>query len=78
MPNYIKVMRAKCLRPSKAMKRSIEKLEKKYGKFHKKFWVEALPENRVGRGFWDYCEMRDGVVRSLGFLVNHKGEIFRI
>lgn len=44
-------MGAKCLRPSKAMKRSIEKLEKKYGKFPKKFGVEALPENRVRAWF---------------------------
>ena len=64
-------------RPSYKMRMSIARLERKYGKLNKTYGIEALPENRVGRGFYDYCELRCDILKNLGFIVNHEGEIFR-
>lgn len=62
-------------RASKAMLRSIEKIEKKYGKFIKKYDIEAIEENRVGRGFYDFCDMKCPYT-NMQFTVSHTGEIF--
>ena len=65
------------LKSSYKKRKSIGRLEKKYGELNKQFGVERLPENRVGRGFYDYCQLRCDILQGLGFIVNHEGEVFR-
>ena len=65
------------LKASYKMRKAIERLEKKYGELNKHFGVEHIAENRVGHGFYDYCQLRCDVLQGLGFIVNHDGEVFR-
>lgn len=64
------------LKASYKMRMAISRLEKKFGKLQKTYGVEVHPSNRVGKGFYDYCELRSDIFRGLGYLVNHDGETF--
>lgn len=63
------------LKVSAKMQKAIEKVEKKYGEMEKRFFVEAIPSNRVGRGFYDGCELHCPILGRT-VIVNHNGEIF--
>lgn len=41
------------LKSSYKIRKEIERMEKKYGKLNKRFFVEHDECNRVGRGFYD-------------------------
>ena len=64
------------MKASKAMLKSIAKIEKKYGKFDKEFGVEPIVENRRGNGYYDYCILTD-VITDLSFTIAHDGMIFQ-
>lgn len=64
------------MKASYKMRKAIERYEKKAGAMRKYFFVESIPENRVGRGFYDGCQLYCDVCPSLNRIVNHKGEIF--
>lgn len=65
------------LKASYKMRKAIERYEKKVGvTMHKEFFVEHMPENRVGHGFYDGCQLSCDHVPALNRIVNHDGEIF--
>ena len=60
------------LKISSKMKKSIEKLEKQYGKLNKRFFIERV---RVGNGFYDGCQLTDDIIKSRNIIVAHDGTI---
>lgn len=61
------------LKISSKMKKSIEKLEKQYGKLNKRFFIER--DERVGNGFYDGCQLTDDIIKSRNIIVAHDGTI---
>ena len=63
------------LKISIKMKKSIEKLEKQYGKLNKRFFIERDERVRVGKGFYDGCQLTDDIIKSRNIVVSHDGTI---
>ena len=63
------------LKISSKMKKSIEKLEKQYGKLNKRFFIERDERVRVGNGFYDGCQLTDDIIKSRNIIVAHDGTI---
>ena len=63
------------LKASYKMRKAIEKLEKKYGKLNKRFFVEMDERVRVGHGFYDGCHLTDDIIQSRNIFVAHDGRI---
>lgn len=63
------------LKVSTKMRKAIEKLERKFGKLNKRFFVERNEGVRVGRGFYDGCRLTFTFIKSLDFVVAHDGTI---
>ena len=63
------------LKISSKMKKAIVKLEKKYGKMNKRFFVEKDERVRVGHGFYDGCQLTDDIIKSRNIIVAHDGTI---
>lgn len=63
------------LKVSSKMRKAIEKLEKKYGKLNKRFFVEMDERERVGHGFYDGCQLTDDIIQSRNIVVAHDGTI---
>lgn len=63
------------LKVSAKMRKAIEKLERKFGKLNKRFFVERNEGVRVGRGFYDGCRLTFTFIKSLDFVVAHDGTI---
>ena len=63
------------LKISSKMKKSIEKLEKQYGKLNKRFFIERDERVRVGNGFLDGCQFTDDILKRRNFFVAHNGTI---
>jgi len=66
------------MKSSKKMEATITRLEKKYGKLNRSYFVEAIEENRVGRGFYDGCDLTCDILKNLHLVVAHDGTWFRI
>lgn len=66
------------MKSSKKMEATITKLEKKYGKLNRSYFVEVRQENRVGRGFYDGCDLTCDILKNLHLVVAHDGTWFRI
>jgi hypothetical protein len=63
------------MKASKKMLASIAKVEKKYGELDKYFFVERYEVNRVGRGFYDGCQLTSNILQSVNIIVAHDGTI---
>lgn len=63
------------MKASKKMLAAIAKVEKKYGELDKEFFVERLETNRVGRGFYDGCQLTSNILQSVNIIVDHDGTI---
>lgn len=63
------------LKVSSKMRKAIAKLERKFGKLNKRFFVERNKGERVGRGFYDGCRLTFTFIKSLVFVVAHDGTI---
>lgn len=61
------------MKSSKKMEATIAKMEKKYGKMNRDYFVEQIESNRVGRGFYDGCELTCDTIKSLSIVVAHDG-----
>lgn len=64
------------MKASKKMLNAIAKVEKKWGELEKNFGIEPIEENRVGRGFYDFCELSCKILK-LQIVVAHDGTITR-
>ena len=65
------------MKASYKMRKAIERYEKKVGgKMDKTYFVESIPCNRVGKEFYDGCQLSSKVCPSLNKIVSHDGEIF--
>lgn len=64
------------LKANSKMRKSIERLEKKYGTtLNKDFGIESNEQLRVGRGFYDYCELTCNTCENYKRTVSHDGVI---
>ena len=63
------------LKISSKMKKAIEKLEKKYGKLNKRYFIERDERVRVGNGIYDGCQLTDDIIKSRNIVVAHDGTI---
>lgn len=63
------------LKASSKMRKSVEKMERKFGKLQKNYGVEPIESNRVGRGFYDYCQLTSDILKSFNVTVAHDGTI---
>lgn len=63
------------LKVSAKMRKAIAKLERKFGKLNKRFFVERNKGERVDRGFYDGCKLTCSIIQSLEFVVAHDGTI---
>lgn len=63
------------LKVSYKMRKSIEILERNYRILNKRFFVERNKDVRVGRGFYDGCQITSPIFKSLDFVVAHDGTI---
>jgi hypothetical protein len=61
------------LKVSSKMRKGIAKLERKFGKLNKRFFIERNEGERVGRGFYDGCKLTCSIIQSLDFVVAHDG-----
>ena len=73
-PKLMKSMKTTTLKASYKMRKAIERVEKKYGEMKKSFFVEIYESVRVGRGFYDGCELHCSILQKT-VIVNHFGEI---
>jgi hypothetical protein len=64
------------MKASKKMLAAIAKVEKKYGELDKYFFVEWYETNRVGRGFYDGCQLTSNILQSVNIIVAHDGTIY--
>ena len=64
------------MKVSSKMRKAIEKLEKKYGKLNKRFFVEMDERVRAGHGFYDGCQLTDDIIQSRNFIVAHDGTLY--
>lgn len=65
------------MKVSKKMEKAISKVEKILGEMKKDYFVERDESCRVGRGFYDGCELSSPYYRGgMAIIVNHNGEIF--
>ena len=62
------------LKISSKMKKAIVKLEKKYGKMNKRFFVDEM-NKKVGHGFYDGCQLTDDIIKSRNIIVAHDGTV---
>lgn len=65
------------MKASVKMQKAIARIEKMYGKLNKEYFVEQNPENRVGRGFYDGCELTCDILHSLKIVVSHDGSSYK-
>lgn len=65
------------LKPSKKMEATIAKMEEKYGKLNRDYFVETIETNRVGRGFYDGCTLTCDTIKSLNIVVAHDGSYYK-
>ena len=63
------------LKISSKMKKSIVKLEKKYGKMNKRFFVDEM-NKRNGHSFYDGCQLTDNIIQSRNIIIAHDGSIY--
>ena len=63
------------LKVSSKMKKTIDKLEKKFGKLNKRFFIERDERVRVGKGFYDGCQLTDDIIKTRNIIVAHDGTI---
>ena len=63
------------LKASYKMGKAIKKLEKKYGKLNKRFFIEKDEEGRVSHGFYDGCQLTDDIIQGRNIVVAHDGTI---
>lgn len=63
------------MKASKKMLAAIAKVEKKYGELDKDFFVERIESSRVGRGFYDGCQLTSNILQSVNIFVAHDGTI---
>lgn len=68
----------KTMKSSKKMEATIERMEKKYGKLNRDYFVETIESNRVGRGFYDGCTLTCDIIKSLYIVVSHDGTWYKI
>ena len=61
------------LKVSAKMKKTIARLERRFGKLNKYYYVEPYKSNRVGRGFYDGCTLTCDTLKSLHIEVAHDG-----
>jgi hypothetical protein len=61
------------MKSSKKMERTIARLEKKWGKLNRDYFVEPIKANRVGRGFFDGCILTCNTLENLHIVVAHDG-----
>lgn len=66
------------MKPSKKMEATIARMEKKYGKLNRDYFVENIVSNRVGGGFYDGCELTCDILKSLHIIVAHDGTYYKI
>lgn len=66
------------MKSSKKMEETIERMEKKYGKLNRDYFVESIISNRVGNGFYDGCELTCDVIKSLDIIVAHDGSWYKV
>ena len=65
------------MKPSKKMEETIARMEKKYGKLNRDYFVENIVSNRVGGGFYDGCELTCNTIKSLCIVVAHDGTYYK-
>ena len=63
------------MKASKKMLAAIAKVEKNYGELDKEFFVERLETNRVGRGFYDGCQLTSNILQNVNIIIAHDGTI---
>lgn len=61
------------LKVSYKMRNTIERMFKIYGAMNKHYFIERMECNRVGRGFYDGCELTDDVIKGRKIIVAHDG-----
>lgn len=66
------------MKQSKKMQATIDRLEKKWGKLNKNYFVEVLECNRVGHGFYDGCDLTCDILKNLHIVVAHDGTWYRL
>lgn len=66
------------MKSSKKMEATITRLEKKYRKLNRYYFIEAREENRVGRGFYDGCDLTHDILKNLHIVVAHDGTWYRL
>lgn len=66
-------METKTMKSSKKMEATIARMEKKYGKLNRDYFVEPIASNRVGRGFYDGCTLTCDILKNLHIVVAHDG-----
>jgi len=71
----MKTMNFKTLKASKKMQNSIARVEKRFGEMEKDYFVEHDEENRVGRGFYDGCQLTSHILQNINIVVAHDGTI---
>lgn len=65
------------MKKSKKMEATIAKMENKYGKLNRDYFVEQIISNRVGHGFYDGCELTCDTIKSLHIIVAHDGTYYQ-
>lgn len=68
----------KVLKASKKMERTIEQLEKRFGKLNRDYFVEKRDCNRNNRGFYDGCTLTCSILKGLHIVVAHDGSYYKI
>ena len=63
----------KTMKSSKKMEATIARMEKKWGKLNRDYFVEPRECNRVGRGFYDGCTLTSDILQNLNIVVAHDG-----
>ena len=66
------------MKASKKMEATIARMEKKYGKLNRDYFVEVREENRVGRGFYDGCTLTCDILKNLHIVVAHDGTYYTL
>lgn len=66
------------MKSSKKMEATIARMEKKWGKLNRDYFVESIESNRVGRGFYDGCTLTCDILKNLHIVVAHDGTWYQL
>lgn len=71
-------MPKEAMKSSEEMEATIARMEKKWGKLNRDYFVKPIYRNRVGNGFYDGCILTSEILTNPTIVVCHDGTWYKV